>query len=170
MVGLGFPPRCPQVVWCHWGEIEPFSATLAQDALAECVQPGTDMHEIHSFSHSAILTRATERTDSAVHSFSHWAIMTRAMAGNWTQTTGRIHSEIHSFSHCAIMTRAIERTDSEIRSFSHWAIRALTNNFKHSPAHYPILQGNVIMIYSFSQINPATGSLQNKITSIRYKH
>jgi len=27
-------------VWCHWGEIEPFSATLAQDGLAKCDQPG----------------------------------------------------------------------------------------------------------------------------------
>ena len=31
--------------------------------------------EIHSFSHWAIMTRATERTDSEIHSFSHWAIM-----------------------------------------------------------------------------------------------
>jgi len=38
-----------------------------------------------------------ERTDSEIHSFSHWAIMTRA--------TGRTDSEIHSFSHWAIMTR-----------------------------------------------------------------
>ena len=37
---LGLPPRCPQVVWCLWGEIEPFSATLAQDGLAECDQSG----------------------------------------------------------------------------------------------------------------------------------
>ena len=70
--------------------------------------------EIHSFSHWAIMTRATERTDSEIHSFSHWAIMTRA--------TERTDSEIHSFSHWAIMTRATERTDSEIQSFSHWAI------------------------------------------------
>jgi len=26
---FGLPPRAPQVVWCHWGEIEPFYATLA---------------------------------------------------------------------------------------------------------------------------------------------
>jgi len=25
-------------VWCHWGDIEPFSATLAQDGLAELIQ------------------------------------------------------------------------------------------------------------------------------------
>jgi len=37
---FGLPPRCPQVVWCYWGEIGPFSATLAQDGLAECDQPG----------------------------------------------------------------------------------------------------------------------------------
>jgi len=35
---VGLPPRCPQVVWCHWGEIEAFSAMLAQDGLAECDQ------------------------------------------------------------------------------------------------------------------------------------
>ena len=39
-LNFGLPPRCPQVVWCLWGEIEPFSATLAQDGLAECDQPG----------------------------------------------------------------------------------------------------------------------------------
>ena len=35
---VGLPPHCPQVVWCHGGEIGPFSATLAQDRLAECDQ------------------------------------------------------------------------------------------------------------------------------------
>ena len=38
-----FPPRCPQVVWHHWGEIEPFSATLALDRMAECDQPGKNL-------------------------------------------------------------------------------------------------------------------------------
>jgi len=37
---FGLPPRCLQVVWRHWAEIEPFSATLAQDGLAECDQSG----------------------------------------------------------------------------------------------------------------------------------
>ena len=37
---FGLPPRRPQVVWCHWGEIEPFSASLAQDGLVECDRPG----------------------------------------------------------------------------------------------------------------------------------
>ena len=37
---FGLPPRCPQVVRCYWGESEPFSATLAQNGLAECDQPG----------------------------------------------------------------------------------------------------------------------------------
>ena len=27
---FSLPPRCPQVMWFRWGEIEPFSATLAQ--------------------------------------------------------------------------------------------------------------------------------------------
>ena len=26
---FGLPPQCRRVVWCHWGEIELFSATLA---------------------------------------------------------------------------------------------------------------------------------------------
>jgi len=43
---VGLPPRCPQVVWCHWGEIEPISATLAQDGLAECDKPGKKSLEI----------------------------------------------------------------------------------------------------------------------------
>ena len=69
---------------------------------------------VHSFSHWAIMTWATGRTDSEIHSFSHWAIMTRA--------TERTDSEIHSFSHWAIMARVTGRTDSEIHSFSHWPI------------------------------------------------
>ena len=75
-----------------WGEIEPFSATLAEDGLVECDQPRK-----HPLKYSAI-------------------------AGNWTRATGRTHSEIHSFSHWAIITQAMERTDSEIHSLSHWAI------------------------------------------------
>ena len=31
--------RCPQVMGCYWREVEPFSATLAPDELAECDQP-----------------------------------------------------------------------------------------------------------------------------------
>ena len=30
---IEFPPRCPQVVWCHRGEIELFSTALAQGRL-----------------------------------------------------------------------------------------------------------------------------------------
>jgi len=37
---FGLPPHCPQVIWCPWGEMEPFSATLAQDGLVECDQSG----------------------------------------------------------------------------------------------------------------------------------
>jgi len=33
-------PACPIEKVTHRGEIEPFSATLAQDGLAECDQPG----------------------------------------------------------------------------------------------------------------------------------
>ena len=71
VLNFGLPPRCPQVVWCLWGEIEPFSATLAQDGLAECDQP-----EKNPLKYSAVAgnwTRATGRTDSEL---SHWAIMT----------------------------------------------------------------------------------------------
>jgi len=37
-LNFGFPP--PQVKWCHCGEVEPFSATLAQDGLTERNQSG----------------------------------------------------------------------------------------------------------------------------------
>jgi len=70
-LNVGLPPRCPQVVRCHWGKIEPFSVTLAQDGLAECDQPGKN-----PFKYSAVAenwTRTTGRTDSEL---SHWAIMT----------------------------------------------------------------------------------------------
>ena len=43
---VGLPPRCPQVVWCHGGEIEPFSVTLAQDGLTKCDQPEIKSFEI----------------------------------------------------------------------------------------------------------------------------
>jgi len=46
-LNFGPPPRCPQVVRCLWGEIEPFSATLAQDGLAECDQPGKSLEILH---------------------------------------------------------------------------------------------------------------------------
>jgi len=77
---FGFPPRCPQVVWCHLGEIDTFSTTLAQDGLAECDQPGKN-----SSKYSAVAgnrTRATGRTDSER---SHWAIMT-----DWDQLNNYI--------------------------------------------------------------------------------
>ena len=90
------------------GTIEPFSATLAQDGLAECDQPGKN--PLKYAATAGHWTRATGRTDSETHSFSHWAIMTRAK--------GRTDSEIHSFSHWAIMTRAMERTESEIHWFT----------------------------------------------------
>jgi len=105
---FGLPPHCPQVAWCHWGEIEPFSATLAQDWLAECDQPGKNPLKYSVTTGN--WTQAMERMDSEIRSFSDWAIMTRATEGT--------DSEIHSFSHWAIMTRATERTDSEIHSVS----------------------------------------------------
>ena len=42
-LNFGLPPRCPQAVWCLWEKIEPFSATLAQDGLAECDQPAKSL-------------------------------------------------------------------------------------------------------------------------------
>ena len=73
-VDFGLPPHCPQVVWCHWGEIEPLYATLAQNRLAECDQPGKNPLKYSAMAGN--WTRATGRTDSEIHSFSHWAIMT----------------------------------------------------------------------------------------------
>ena len=75
-LSFGPPPRCPQVVWCHWREIEPFSATLAQDGLVEYDQPGKNLLKC-----SAVVgnwTRATGRTDSEL---SHWAIKTDCLKG-----------------------------------------------------------------------------------------
>ena len=70
-LNCGLPPCCPQVVWCHCGEIGPFSATLAQDGLAECDRPGKNPLEYSAEVRN--WTRATGRTDSEL---SHWAIMT----------------------------------------------------------------------------------------------
>jgi len=56
---FGLPPHCPQVVWCHWGEIEPFSATLAQDGLVECDQPGKN-----PLKYSAVVGNRTRATGS----------------------------------------------------------------------------------------------------------
>jgi len=70
-------PRCPQVVWCHWGEMEPFPATLAQDGLAEWGQPGNNPSKYSV--DGGNWTHTTGRTDSGLHLFSHWAIMTHSM-------------------------------------------------------------------------------------------
>ena len=132
MIWLDFslPSRCPQVVWLRWGEIEPFSATLAQDGLAEC-DPlkysavagnwtwATGRADSELF-HWAIMTRATGTTDSELF---HWAIM--------TQATWRTDSEL---SHWAIMVRATWRTDNEL---FHWAIktRCAIHSVIASPYH-----------------------------------
>ena len=63
-LGFGLPPRCPQVLWCQWGEIEPFSATLAQNRLAAREK------------FLEILRHGLELTDSETHSFYHWPIVT----------------------------------------------------------------------------------------------
>jgi len=92
------------VMWYYWREIESFSATMAQDGLAECDQPGKN--PLRYTAMAGNWTRATERADSEL---SHWAIMT------WD--IGRTDSEL---SHWAIMTTG--RTDSEL---SHWAIMTI---------------------------------------------
>ena len=71
---IGLPPCCPQAVWSHWGEIERFFTTLAQDGLAEYDQPGKN-----PLTYSAMAgnwTRATGRTDCDLL---HCAIMTGSM-------------------------------------------------------------------------------------------
>jgi len=83
LLNFGLPPRCPQVVWCHWEEMEPFSAMLAQDGLAECDQPGKNL-----LKYSAVAgnwTRVTGRLDSELF---HWAIMTHG--DNESQTIVRL--------------------------------------------------------------------------------
>jgi len=87
-LNFGFPPRCPQVLWCHWGEIEPSSAMLAQDGLVECDQPGKNPLKYSATAGN--WTRDTGRTDSEIHSFFRWAIVTWVM-----ERAG----ERHSFSH-----------------------------------------------------------------------
>jgi len=62
---FGLPPRCPQVVWCHWGEIQPFSATLAQDGLAECDQTGKNL-----LKYSAVVGNWTRASGGLTVSFS----------------------------------------------------------------------------------------------------
>jgi len=71
---IGLPPRCPQVVWCHWGEIEPLLTMLAQDGLAKCGQPGKNLLE-----YSAVAGNWTRAIDSEQF---HWAIMTASIYRN----------------------------------------------------------------------------------------
>ena len=75
-------PACPIEKVTHWGEIEPLSATLAQDGLAECDQPGKNPLKYSSMAGN--WTRATGRTDSEL---SHWAIMTDRWRSNWSRAT-----------------------------------------------------------------------------------
>jgi len=49
--------RCPQVVWCHWGEFELLSDMLVQDRLAECdqgIEPGPQGGQTARCIHSPI--------------------------------------------------------------------------------------------------------------------
>ena len=104
----GLPPQCQQVVWCHWGEIEPFSATLAEDDLAECGQSGKN-----PLKYSAMPRNWTRE---------QWDTFILYLSLSYHDPDHREDSEIHSFSHWVIMTRATEGTASEIHSFAHWAI------------------------------------------------
>ena len=70
-LNLGLPSHCPKVVWCQWEEIEPFSATLAQDGLAEYDQPGKN-----PLKYSAVAGNWTRATGSTDRELAHWAIMT----------------------------------------------------------------------------------------------
>ena len=72
-------PACPIEKVTHWGEIEPFSATLDQDGLAECDQPGKIPLKYSAMAGN--WTRATGRTDSEL---SHWAIMTVHCRLGWS--------------------------------------------------------------------------------------
>jgi len=51
--------------FAHWGEIELFSATLAQNGLADCDQPRKNPLKYSATSGN--WTRAKERTDSEIH-------------------------------------------------------------------------------------------------------
>jgi len=64
------PPGCPQAMWCHWGEIESFTATYWPRMGWQSVK--------YPLKYSAMAgnwTWATGRTDSEIHLFSHWAIV-----------------------------------------------------------------------------------------------
>ena len=104
----------PGIVWCHWREIEPFSATLAQDGLAVCnwlgkipwntlsrpgMEPkplrGQTMRYIHfPLGYHDSGYGQHRQWDTFI---SHWGIMTRVMDST--------DSETHSFFHWGIMTR-----------------------------------------------------------------
>jgi len=88
----------PHRLWTGWQSVISQEKSPRNVPPWPGIEPGPDC-EIHSFSHWAIMTRATKRADSEIHSFSHWAIMTRA--------TERADSEIHSFSHWAIATDSL---------------------------------------------------------------
>ena len=62
---FGLLPRCPQVVWYHWREVEPFSATLAQDGFTECDRPEKNLLNYCVIAKS--WTWATGRTDNETH-------------------------------------------------------------------------------------------------------
>jgi len=143
-LNFGLSPWCPQVVWCHWREIELFAATLAQDGLAECdksgklswnsrsqpgIEPGPQRGQTTRYNHSSNNHDPGREEDSEIFSFSHWAIMTRA--------TERTDGEIHSFSHWAIMTRATGRIVRFFHSPTELSCpgprRGQTVRYSHSP-------------------------------------
>jgi len=110
---IEFPPRCPQVVWCHRGEIELFSTALAQGRLIGRMWSAKEK-SLQMLCHNRELNPdqgENRRWDTFIPPLSyHDPDHREDRQGD------------HSFSHWDIMTRATERTDSEIHSFSHWAV------------------------------------------------
>ena len=125
MLNFGLSPRCPRIVWRHWGEIWAIfchicrgrvdRVWLARETFIEILCRGWELNPGYEDDRKwETFIPPLRRGQSETHSFSHWAIMTWALE--------RADSEIDSFSYWAIMTWALETTDSEMHSFSHWAI------------------------------------------------
>jgi len=131
IVGLQPSSLWPQVIWCHWREIQQFSATLAKDGLAEYDQQEKTPLKYFPTSGPRRGQTAMERTDS------HGEDRQPRRGQTGTERTDR-HGEDRQPRRGQTATErtdshgedrqprrgqtATERTDSKIHSFSHWAV------------------------------------------------
>jgi len=128
------PPRCPQVVWCHWAIL----CHADHRVLTECGQPQKNPLKYSTMTRN--WTRATGKTDSDVHSFSHWAIMTDGLEStcikHWFRTVSQCHSVTVSQFHSVTVSQCHSVTVSQCHSVT--VVSMLSKNSRSMQSTYEL--------------------------------